>query len=155
MPMPCRCANSRMPSDTRYERNNETKYPVPHNLWLETSTKPSKKYPIPRGIEREHNNPRENALTVGNQKASCSMTVSLLAAYPHTRISAQLRDPMPYRQSNMCELGHTNEALHHFLSPEVSLTHPGAQEHINYLGADGSLVLAVGDWISARMMSRA
>ena len=44
----------------------------------------------------------------------------------------------------MCELGYTNEALH-----------PGAQKHISYLGADGSLVLAVDDWISAGMMSHA
>jgi len=84
-----------------------------------------------------------------------SITPGRIYAYPHIHLSAQLRDRMTYRQSNMYELGHTNEALHHFLSPEVSLTHPGAQEHINYLGADGSLVLAVGDWISARMMSRA
>ena len=45
----------------------------------------------------------------------------------------------------VCELGHVNEALHHAPSPEVSSTHPGAQEHTSWLGACGSLVLAEGD----------
>jgi len=59
------------------------------------------------------------------------ITPSRMAANLHIRLSAQLRDPMPYRQSNMGELSHANEALYHFLSPQVSLTHPAAQEHIS------------------------
>jgi len=31
-PVPCQCANSHMPSNIGYERNNETKYPIPHAL---------------------------------------------------------------------------------------------------------------------------
>jgi len=57
------------------------------------------------------------------------ITPGRMAANLHIRLSAQLGDSMPYRQSNMCELGHANEALYHFPSPQVSLTHPAAQEH--------------------------
>jgi len=59
------------------------------------------------------------------------ITPSRMAANLHLRLSAQLGDSMPYRQSIICELSHANETFYHFISPEVSLTHPAAQEHIS------------------------
>ena len=56
------------------------------------------------GIGCENNNPCQPA---GNHKATCPITVYLLAAYPqnlHIRISAPLHNPMPYKQSNTTTL---------------------------------------------------